>query len=184
MLNCILLAVLACCAAFDVREHRIPNRLVACGIILGLGWSVASAGTGREAAELGCRGICLLKAGAGFLGRMILVWVLCFPFFALRMTGAGDIKVMGLMTAYLGMRIGITAITAGLCLGAVLALWKMLHYGSVYERFLYLSAYIRQMLQNRKLETYYCTKRDGYDCVIPLGACYFAGTLAVCLWKW
>lgn len=183
MSNCILLAVLACCAAFDMREHRIPNQLVAWGMILGLGWMFASAGTGREAAELGCRGTCLVMSGAGFLGRMVLVWVLCFPFFALRMTGAGDIKVMGLMTAYLGMRVGLTAIAAGLCLGAVLALWKMLHYGSLCVRFLYLSAYIRQMLQNRRLEKYYCTKRDGYACVIPLGACFFAGTLLVCLWK-
>lgn len=184
MSNFILFGVLACCAAFDVREHRIPNQLVAMGIILGLGWIFVSAGTGRAAAEQGWRVACLLKSGAGFLGRMFLIWVLCFPFFALRMTGAGDIKVMGLITAYLGMRIGITAIMAGICLGAVLALWKMLHYGSLCERFLYLSAYIRQMIQNRKLEKYYCSRRDGYTCVIPLGACYFAGTLLVCLWKW
>lgn len=183
MPDCILLAVLACCAAWDVKEHRIPNQLVGLGAILGLGWIFVSAGAGREAVEQGFRWVLVLKSAAGFLGRMALMWVLCFPFFALRMTGAGDIKVMGLITAYLGMGNGIPAIAAGLCLGAVLALGKMLHQGSLCERFLYLSAYIRKMIQTREWEKYYCPKRDGYACVIPLGACYFAGALLMFLWK-
>ena len=32
-------------------------------------------------------------------------------------------------------------------------------------------------------EAYYCPERDGYKCVIPLGACFFAGTLISVLWK-
>ena len=122
-------------------------------------------------------------AAAGFAARMALVCMIGFPFFVLRMTGAGDIKVMGLIAAFLGIQDGIPAIGAGLCLGAVLALGKMLHQGSIGQRFSYLSAYIRRVIQTRRMEDYYNPQRDGYDPVIPLGACLFAGTLFTVLWK-
>lgn len=174
--------MLACCAISDVRNHRIPNWAVCSGIMLGLAciyggapgpWDGMTAVGNRWAAE---------SEAIGFMGRMALVWGLGFPFFVLRMTGAGDIKVMGLITAFLGLRNGIAAIGAGLCLGAVLALGKMLYQGSIYQRFSYLSAYIRRVVQYKKLGRYYCPKRDGYDCVIPLGACFFVGSLFAVMW--
>ena len=216
MSDCILLAVLACCAFWDVREHRIPNQAAGWGAVLGLGCTCFFSGTehllpgtghllpgtghllpgtghlipetghlglGTGHLGLGLDGALILWTGAGFLGRMVLVWGLGFPFFALRMTGAGDIKVMGLIAAYMGMRDGTRAIAAGLCLGAVLALGKMLREGSICQRFLYLTAYIRRLIQSKEIEAYYCPERDGYKCVIPLGACFFAGTLISVLWK-
>ena len=112
-----------------------------------------------------------------------LVWVLGFPLFVLGMAGAGDIKMAGLIAASLGIRDGLTAVMAGLILGAVLALAKILHQGSICQRFSYLSAYIRRMVQTRKAEKYYCPDRDGYGCVIPFGACLYAGTLFAVLWR-
>ena len=120
MSDCILLAVLACCAFWDVREHRIPNQAAGWGAVLGLGCTCFFSGTvhllpgtghllpgtghlipetghlglGTGHLGLGLDGALILWTGAGFLGRMVLVWGLGFPFFALRMTGAGDIKVM------------------------------------------------------------------------------------------
>lgn len=177
-----MLAVLALCAVQDIRRHRIPNWVVGCGIALGLavGCGIFSGyGPGEVmAGNGGCIG-----GAAGFLGRMILVWGIGFPFFVFGMTGAGDVKVMGLIAAFMGMKDGMTAIWAGLCLGAVLALGKMLYQGSIYQRFLYLSAYIRRVFQDGKIEKYYCRQRDGINCVIPLGACFFAGTLLTVLRK-
>ncbi len=114
---------------------------------------------------------------------MALVWALGFPFFVLGMTGAGDIKMAGLIAASLGIRDSVTAVMAGLVLGAVLALGRMLHQGSICQRFSYLSAYIRRTVQTRKAEKYYCPQRDGYGCVIPFGACLYAGTLLTVLWR-
>ena len=68
---------------------------------------------------------------------------------------------------------------AGLLLGAVLSLLKMLQDGSAWERFLYLSAYIRQVFNDKKVEKYYVLSRDGTGCVIPLGACFCAGAILI-----
>ena len=144
---------------------------------LGLGTGLGP-GAGLEAGL-----VCILTAAAGFAARMALVWALGFPFFVLGMTGAGDIKMAGLIAASLGIRDSVTAVMAGLVLGAVLALGRMLHQGSICQRFSYLSAYIRRTVQTRKAEKYYCPQRDGYGCVIPFGACLYAGTLLTVLWR-
>ena len=202
MSDFILLTALAFCAASDVRTHRIPNYYVGYGAVMellcicleqvygtGLGAGpagLAGMGTGAcmEAGPgMGAGFICILAAAVGFAARMALVWVLGFPLFVLGMAGAGDIKMAGLIAASLGIRDGLTAVMAGLILGAVLALGKMLREGSVCQRFLYLTAYIRRLIQSKEIEAYYCPERDGYKCVIPLGACFFAGTLISVLWK-
>ena len=56
---------------------------------------------------------------------------------------------------------GFWSVVIGLCLGAVLALGKMLREGSVCQRFLYLTAYIRRFIQSKEIEAYYC--RSGMD---------------------
>lgn len=180
----ILLTVLALCAAADVRTHRIPNQYVGCGAVAELLCicleQVYGMGLGAGV-EAGL--VCILTAAVGFAARMALVWALGFPFFVLGMTGAGDIKMAGLIAASLGIRDSVTAVMAGLVLGAVLALGRMLHQGSICQRFSYLSAYIRRTVQTRKAEKYYCPQRDGYGCVIPFGACLYAGTLLTVLWR-
>lgn len=180
MPDCILIAVLACCAVTDVRNHRISNVCLGFGVCLGL--ACGAAGSVHGAAET-VDAVMWGWTAAGFLGRMVLMWVIGFPFFVMGMTGAGDIKIMGLITAFLGFRDGFAAITAGLCLGAVLALGKMVSEHSICQRFYYLSAYVRRVIQCREIEKYYCQQRDGDKCVIPLGACFFAGTLLTVLWK-
>ena len=206
MSDFILLTALAFCAASDVRTHRIPNYYVGYGAVMellcicleqvygtgpgagpGAGLAgLAGMGTGAcmgTGPGMGAGFICILAAAVGFAARMALVWVLGFPLFVLGMAGAGDIKMAGLIAASLGIRDGLTAVMAGLILGAVLALAKILHQGSICQRFSYLSAYIRRMLQSKNIEPYYCPQRDGNACVIPLGACLFAGTLLTVLWK-
>uniref|UniRef100_UPI001F254C67 prepilin peptidase n=1 Tax=Enterocloster aldenensis TaxID=358742 RepID=UPI001F254C67 len=190
MSDFILLTALAFCAASDVRTHRIPNYYVGYGAVMELLCICLEQvyGTGPGAGLAGLAGmgagfICILAAAVGFAARMALVWVLGFPLFVLGMAGAGDIKMAGLIAASLGIRDGLTAVMAGLILGAVLALAKILHQGSICQRFSYLSAYIRRMVQTRKAEKYYCPDRDGYGCVIPFGACLYAGTLFAVLWR-
>ena len=186
MSDFILLTALAFCAASDVRTHRIPNYYVGYGAVMELLWICLEQVYGAGPAGLAGMGagfICILAAAVGFAARMALVWVLGFPLFVLGMAGAGDIKMAGLIAASLGIRDGLTAVMAGLILGAVLALAKILHQGRICQRFSYLSAYIRRMVQTRKAEKYYCPDRDGYGCVIPFGACLYAGALFAVLWR-
>lgn len=170
---------MALCAVTDVRYHRIPNKVMGTGAAAGLMYVFWTA----WAAEGVLWDKAVAAAVLGYLMRMALTMAAVFPFFLFRMVGAGDIKLMSLVTAYLGMGRGLESIGVGLCLGAVLALGRMLREGSACQRFLYLAAYIRRLIQSKEIEVYYCPERDGYDCVIPLGACLFAGTLAAALWR-
>ena len=120
---------------------------------------------------------------AAFMVRIMLAAAAGFPFFLFRMVGAGDIKFMAVMAGCFGLERGFWSIAIGLCLGAVLALGRMLRDGGICRRFLYLTAYIRRLIQSKEIEAYYCPERDGYQCVIPLGACFFAGMLITVLWK-
>lgn len=171
----VLATSLSVCAVADLKDHRIPNSSLAAGCVAVLGALIWDA--------LECGGWSMaVNAVSLFWGRLALAGILGFPFFLLRMTGAGDVKMMAVIVAALGGGRGAAAVGIGLCLGAVLALGRMLRYGSICQRFLYLFAYIGRVFRNKTLEAYYLPERDGTECVIPLGACFWAGALAVILW--
>ena len=171
---------MAYCAFMDIRYYRIPNRALEAVAAAGLAVSA-------EACVSGAGSVGFWAAAAEgvvvFIMGLVLAAAAGFPFFLLRMVGAGDIKFMALVAGCFGLERGFWSVVIGLCLGAVLALAKILHQGRICQRFSYLSAYIRRMVQTRKAEKYYCPDRDGYGCVIPFGACLYAGTLFAVLWR-
>lgn len=176
MQKLILLTVLTMCAVTDAGERRIPNIYLAWGTGAWVVWTMCAYYYRGEPDWLfAARDI------VAFFARMFMAGALGFPFFVFRMTGAGDIKLTAFMAACLGWERWAAAIAAGLCLGAVLALGKMLLHGGFYQRFSYLHAYIGRLIQDRKIEKYYCPKRDGGECVIPMGVCFLAGTLLTAL---
>lgn len=167
---------LGMCAAEDIRRFRIPNGVVALGMAVCF---LGSAAAGWTAGGLWGA----MASGAGFAGRAVLVTAAAFPMYMLGMTGAGDIKVMAWLGAWMGLGPGLLAIGTGLVLGAVLALLKLLYQGSMIHRFLYLKAYIGQIIQQKMIIAYYNEGRDGHSCVIPLGACFCVGAFLVKMWS-
>lgn len=163
---CLLFAVLSGGAWYDIRERRIPNRLVVSGAVCGLGLLILTAPEGGAAA-----------AAAGYLLRIFLILFLCFPLFLFRMIGAGDIKLMALTAGYLGLADGLRVIVCGGIAGAVLALAKLLAWGNLFRRFRYLFAYFWRMFLTKEIVPYYRAERDGYEAVIPFAACLLAGYL-------
>lgn len=101
----------------DLRTRRIPNALVFGGAILGLLFNAAlPAGDGLFVQPFG--GIGLLKALAGLAVGLLLL----LPMYAMRALGAGDVKLMAMIGAFVGPGAvaGITLLT--LLAGGVLAL--------------------------------------------------------------
>lgn len=84
----ILLGVLGLAVFFDIKERRIPNRLVVAGF-------------------LACVGVRLLSGGFGeildILGATLLGIALFFPFFVPGLVGAGDVKLFGVVGAAVGL---------------------------------------------------------------------------------
>lgn len=101
----------------DVRSRRIPNQLIVlgslCGFLLHL---LLPPGSGLFSAPVGSQG--MVFSVSGFVVGLLLL----LPFYALRTLGAGDVKLMALVGAFIGPWgvMGATLLT--MLVGGVLAL--------------------------------------------------------------
>jgi prepilin peptidase CpaA len=82
-----LILFLAVAVYCDVRYRRIPNPLVVVGLVAGGFSAFLAGGTGG-----------LLAAAFGMAAGMGML----IPFFAVRLIGAGDVKLLGLVGAFVG----------------------------------------------------------------------------------
>lgn len=116
-LHCSLLAaVLALAVWNDVAARRIPNRLVASGLVAALvSQSWMTGGIGLDA--------CLLGAATG-LGLLL-------PLYLLRVLGAGDAKLMAVVGAFLGPGQAVGAVLLTFAAGGALSLAAALGGGSL-----------------------------------------------------
>lgn len=151
---------LAACAAWDGRTRRIPNGLAVLGLAAGL---LAAGGRGGpEIAAAAGRGMSAVAIGL-FLYRF-------------RVIGAGDVKMAAVIVVWLGFAAGGAGILAGLCLGALWSLGRLLRRGILGKRFGYLVHYVSRFLATGQAPAYYDRERDGDEAVIPLGVCLAVGT--------
>jgi prepilin peptidase CpaA len=118
LLALMILAVLLLLATReDIRSHRIPNKLVLVGVLLGLGLNgLLTGGLGFNSEVTG--GIGWLSA----LNRLLLGLAVLLPIYLLRAMGAGDVKLMGMVGAFLGPADLIGALIATFIAGGVMAL--------------------------------------------------------------
>lgn len=109
--------LLALAVWHDVRSRRIPNLLVLPGALAGVALnSWLPAGHGLFDAPFGGLG-----AGAGLAGLAAGLAVL-LPMYLLRAMGAGDVKMMAMVGAFLGPRALLEAALWSLLAGGALAL--------------------------------------------------------------
>lgn len=121
------LAVLLLLAAWrDMKSHCIPNRLVLCGVGLGLLLnSVLPEGYGFVSSLPGALGFWKALAGLG-LGFAILL-----PLYVLRAMGAGDVKLMAMIGAFLGPNAIIGTILVTFIVGGMLTMFVVLRSGTL-----------------------------------------------------
>jgi prepilin peptidase CpaA len=110
-----LSVMLAIAVHSDLRRHRIPNKLSLLGLIAGLGLQTLAGGLHGLVSGL-------LGAGVGLA---------CFaPFYLLRAMGAGDVKLLAAVSAFLGPQVALTAALLSLLAGGLGAVsyvfWRVL----------------------------------------------------------
>jgi prepilin peptidase CpaA len=114
-----LAALLLTAVVTDLRSRRIPNRLVFTGIALAAVPHTAAVLTG--AAPLA--GPTWWSPFAGLLtGGLALL-----PLYLVRACGAGDVKLMAMVGAFIGAPTALRAVLFTLLAGGVLSLMFMLH---------------------------------------------------------
>jgi prepilin peptidase CpaA len=107
-------ALLAAACVFDLRERRIPNWLVLVLAVLGLAFSVLQAPSTTGIAR---------AAGGAAVG--LALW---FAPFALRMLGAGDVKLFAAGGTWLGALATVYATFYAALLGGLFAaVWWLSH---------------------------------------------------------
>ena len=110
----VLTGVLLATAWHDIRSHRIPNVLIVTGVMAGILLHARLEGfSGVVAAVGGCA-----------VGLVVLL-----PFYVMRMLGAGDVKLMAMVGAFLGPWDVLGALLATLLAGGVMALVVALRAG-------------------------------------------------------
>ncbi len=119
----------------DIKGFKIKNKVVLPTIILGLAYGL----------------IC-----SSFLDSLygMLIPLVLFPLYALKMLGAGDVKALCAIGAVLGFKLSVMTMLLTFISGGVIALGFMLFNKNFVERFKNLFNYLKMSFFMRKMDKY------------------------------
>lgn len=147
---------------YDWKYYRIPNQLILCG--WGISFLYQIIFYGQDGLEKWILGI-----GISF--------ILLVPFSAVRMIGAGDVKLAMVIGGFWGYSITIKILCVAFLIGAIISLGKMLWHRNLFYRLQYLANYTLNILLVRKIIKYREEKDDSSKLVIrfaiPMAMAFF-----------
>lgn len=117
--SCVVLGTLLTLAVIsDIRARRVSNTLNLCVLVAGVFASLLRYGAADGARQI-----------LSGVGLALVIW---FPMFALRLMGAGDVKLMAASAAWLGWQGTLIASLATGCFGGLLGgFWLLRSHGAV-----------------------------------------------------
>lgn len=141
--------ILAASSVSDLYKYKIPNGWILAGWLSGLAFRLYESGISGVLQGIFC-----------VVVSISLLW----PLFVIRGVGAGDIKLLSVISCYYGLKFwGETGIVFLFFAGFV-SIVQIIKQKNLRKRFQYFMNYV---LYDRKSE-YYLPERDGRSVVIPL----------------
>ena len=156
VLETVLIAYLGVAVSFDLKDRRIPNVLIAAGLIAGLLYSMTVRG----------------QESIGFvLGNMLFPILLLYFLFLIHVLGAGDIKLFVVMSLFSDTKHLLVLIVVSFLVGGIFALVKLLTERRLVYRISVFSGYVSSCIKNRQIAPY--TKTESSD-LMHFSAAIFA----------
>jgi prepilin peptidase CpaA len=109
--------LLAAAVATDLKAGKIPNRLVLWGLALAVAWHATALTAGQAPLAGSGPGAWLTGALAGAAALL--------PLYLMRACGAGDVKLMAMVGAFVGVPMALSAALYTLVAGGVLSIAVM-----------------------------------------------------------
>ncbi len=121
-----------------------------------------------------------------FLCSVLVVPIVLFPLYYVRVIGAGDLKLVSLMIGFLKMQNALKTIYIGLLFAGIYSFYKMFSGKLFFERVNYFIQYIKVTTVTGKIDKYHNLKTDKERITIPMAPFLLMGFLswrAYVLWK-
>lgn len=106
---------------------RIPNLYILVGLLCGIFYRIF---------------MCNERNYLSLLISILLPVLVLFPLFAIRAFGAGDLKLLAVTGAFLGIGDNFKCFAVAIAAGGLIGIGKLLVYGNFQERFRYFSKYV------------------------------------------
>ncbi len=160
----VLILLLVIAAIYDLRSHRIPNRLVLAGLLFGAIYNTAFPPTPHDSVLFPLSGV----------GLALLVFL---PLYLMRAMGAGDVKLMAMAGAFLGPTDIFYAMLASMVTGGIFALCYVLAKGTATRMWRNLVSLLQHSLlstftggsQSMRIETNQSAGKLPYGVAIAIG---------------
>ena len=143
------------CAVSDLRFGKIPNALIAAGLLCASLGSVMLPLTSGQGWMLIVQNVLLTLSGT--MLPVLMAWFL----FRFRMIGAGDIKLLSMAGAFLGPCRAFRCVILSFLAGGVISAWLMFRRKNMFRRFSFLFCYLKECAQEGKMLPY--LERTGPD---------------------
>lgn len=155
-----LMILLGLAVYYDIRYFRIPNLLVAFGMITGMTYQF----------------ICKTATFPDILLGMLVPVVILFLLFYLHMLGAGDIKLLSLTGIFLGKSI-FAVIWQSFIIAAVISFFQLIIQKNFRKRILYFIGYCMNVVKTGKVPPYYYPEQDQYKNAMHFSVAVFCAVI-------
>ena len=135
----VLIILLILATVSDFKTYRIPNKLILSGLVISFYFQFLEGS--------------LLSVLYSF-GILILICIVFLPIYYIRAIGAGDIKLLAMISCFVGMKQGIQVVIMAFIIGGVFSIVKLFRYHIFRSQLQSLAEYISQTYYLKKIVPY------------------------------